>query len=210
MFAGAERIDRLLMETGHRAFTEQMDVVQTMADEKRGRDTAGLQREILSKRTQEAPAVQREMLTIMADMQHEFSKSMQDYVGLMSAAVLKSGASTLNREQSREAPVASNAFGGISSFWTSAFEQFAALANRNLEAARSGYEEASNAANSATRYMADQARAATGEAVSAAADAAEEAADELDDAAESVNGQSGYSPRHAEKKSRAATSARRR
>jgi hypothetical protein len=81
-------------------------------------------------------------------MQNDIGKSIQDYVdqiGNSAAGGMTRGADTAQRV----ADGALNPMTGMLSVWESAFREVAALANRNMQAARSSFENAAGAATSA-------------------------------------------------------------
>jgi len=159
VFAGTEKIDLMMIDATHRAFNDQVRFAQALVTARDPKVFTDLQSNMLS-RPENAASYQREMLQVFTQVQNDIGKSMQQYVeqiGLKTAGNAANLRATAQRQGSEAA--AFNPITGMLSVWESAFREVTALANRNMETARS------NLANAA---------GAMAETISAASEAAEE------------------------------------
>jgi hypothetical protein len=167
IFSGTEKIDHVVLDATHRAFTEQLQFAQALASARDSRELANLPSGLLP-RPESAANYQREILQVFAEIQSEIGKSIQQYVEQLSNSAASAARTTAESGQQRSA-TAFNPVTGMFSVWESAFKEVAALANKNMVAARSTFENAArNAAGTAN----------------AAADNADNASDLIDDAEE--------------------------
>src|SRR5256885_1747749 len=77
LFSGTEKIDRVIIEATHRAFTEQLKFAQALAAT---RDPSGMANLQSSFRPDNAVNYQKEILRIFAEMQNNIGRSVQEYV----------------------------------------------------------------------------------------------------------------------------------
>ncbi|MDB5764447.1 MAG: phasin family protein [Herminiimonas sp.] len=148
MFSGTEKIDRMIIDATHHAFTEQLKFAQALAATRDPRGLASLQSSFLS-RPENAMSYQTEIFQVLTQMQSEIGKSIQQYVGQISSKTVANTARPLEATAERAKEAAFNPMTGMFSVWESAFKEVAALANKNMVAARSSFENAANAAATA-------------------------------------------------------------
>ena len=175
VFSGTEKIDRVVIEATHRAFTEQLNFAQAVASARDPKGVANLQSTFFSRRPESAVSYQKEIMRIFAEIQNEIGRSMQDYAEKFGTNVANNATAPLKAVQEQTNDTVFNPMTGMFSVWESAFKEVASLANRNMAEARSGYESAANAATTATQAAGRAASDATKLAASTASDATETA-----------------------------------
>jgi len=146
IFSGTEKIDRVVIDATHRAVTEQLEFAQALAGVRDQASLAKLPSGFLPK-PEDAANYQREILQVFAEMQNDIGKSIQHYVDQISSTATGSASRGTETTQS----LANGAFNPMNMFsvWQSAFNKVAALANRNMQAARTNFENVANTATSA-------------------------------------------------------------
>jgi Phasin protein len=159
VFAGTEKIDRMMIDATHRAFNEQVRLAQALVMARDPKVFTDLQSSLLS-RPEAAANYQREMLQVFAQVQTDIGKSMQQYVEQIGVKTASNAASMRANAQKQGGDGGFNPVTGMLSVWESAFREVAALANRNMEAARSNL---ANAAGTMVETMAATAADESGE-----------------------------------------------
>lgn len=149
MFAGTERIDRVLIEATHHAFSEQVDLAQAVAEARNPQDLANAQAAFFSRRPDNAVNYQKEIMSIFAEMQNELGRSMQDYIKRLGNAAASGATASVKAAQERTDGASLNPVNDMLSAWGSAFTQMASLANRNMATARSNFQDAVSTVTSA-------------------------------------------------------------
>jgi hypothetical protein len=150
IFSGTEKIDRVVIDATHRAFTEQLEFAQALAGARDQRSLASLPSTFMPK-PENAVNYQKEILQVFAEMQNDIGRSIQQYVDQIGNSASETASRGTDQAQ-RFSEGALNPMTGMFSVWQSAFNEVAALANRNMQAARSNFENAaSSAANAATQ-----------------------------------------------------------
>jgi len=144
MFAGTEKIDRLMIDATHRAFNDQVRFAQALVMARDPKVLTELQASFLT-RPENAASYQREMLQVFAQVQSDIGKSMQQYVEQIVAKTAGNAAGMRATAQRQAGDAALNPLAGMLSVWESAFREVTALANRNVEAARSNLANAAGA-----------------------------------------------------------------
>jgi ElaB/YqjD/DUF883 family membrane-anchored ribosome-binding protein len=177
IFAGTEKMDRVFIGATHRIFNDQLNLVQAMANMRDPRAAAStLQSGLLSRAPDDSVNYQKEIMRIFAEMQSEIGRSMQ-------AAGNAGGPVRAAQQQANDAML--NPMTSMFSVWESAFKEVAALARKNMTAARSSMDETANrtaqsmdtAATVAANTAQDAVSAASMSLANAAASAAEEDGD---------------------------------
>ncbi len=177
VFAGTERIDRVMIEATHRAVTDQLNFAQAVASTRDPNGVANLQATYLSRRPDNAVNYQREIVRIFAEVQSEIGKSMQYYMEQFGSTMANSASAVSSRiGQDKRDNTSFNPVTGMFSVWETAFREIASMTNRNLAAARSSFENVTSATANAAQRAAAATADATQTATSAAADAADTAA----------------------------------
>lgn len=140
VFAGTERIDRMMIDVTHRAFNEQMRFTQAAIAARDVKQVAELQSSFIP-RPDAITGYQKEILDVFIQMQSEISQSMQQYMRGMAARTANVASAARATDVSGATSAAADALNpmaGMMSVWKSALREVSALADRNLEAARSG------------------------------------------------------------------------
>lgn len=183
IFAGTEKIDRVMIGATQRAFNDQLDLVQAMTMV-RDPQRAGLplRSGFMTRSSDDVINYQKEIVRIVAEMQNEIGRGMRAYMEQLrtqagrTVAVTNQAAQAAAGQPSDEARAqatdALNPVTSMFSVWEAAFKEVADLAKKNMSAARSAADDAiTRGAQGATNYTS----AATESAVEAV-DAAESAA----------------------------------
>jgi phasin family protein len=142
VFSGTERIDRALIDATHRAVTDQLNLAQAVASARDPNGVASVQATYLSRRPDNAVNYQRELVRIFAEIQNEVGRSMQYYMEQL-GSTMSAGAANVSM-RAAQAQTQDNAFNpvtGLFSIWETAFREVATMANRNMAAAKSGFEK---------------------------------------------------------------------
>lgn len=187
VFAGTERMDRVMIEATHRAVTDQLNFAQAVASVRDPNGVANLQTTFMSRRPDTAVNYQREIVQIFADIQNEIGKSMQYYMEQFGATMTTSVPATSLRNGQSEGQDSGRTFNpvtGIFSVWETAFREVASMANRNMATARSSFENAASATADATQ----RAGSATVDVVQSAGSAASNSADAASGMANAADG----------------------
>lgn len=175
VFSGTEKIDHVVIEATHRAFTEQLNFAQAVASARDPKGVASLQSTFFSRRPESAVNYQKEIMRIFAEIQNEIGRSMQEYAEKFRTNVATNATAPLKVAQEQANDTVFNPMTGMFSVWEQAFKEVASLANRNMAVARSNYENAANVASTATQVTGKAVSDATQLATSAAADVNEAA-----------------------------------
>ena len=169
VFAGTEKIDRVMIGATQRVFNDQLNLAQAMTTVRDPRTMgATWQSNLMSRSPDDAVSYQKEIVRIVAEMQNEITRSMQEYI----EQIRTNASSSASRPFEAVAPTQANdaVFNPMTSMfsvWESAFKEVAELAKKNMVAARGAMDEAaSRAARSGTTF-ADAAAGAVHQATSA-------------------------------------------
>lgn len=135
-FSGTEKIDRVMIGATRRAITEQLNLAEAMTTVRDPR-TAGstLQAGFFAPNPEGAVNYQKEIMRIVAEMQNEFGRSMQDYIEQIRTSTTATTVKPLENVQSQ----ANDMFNPVSSMfsvWESAFKEVAQLARKNMMVAQ--------------------------------------------------------------------------
>src|SRR5688500_12757399 len=79
LFSGTEKLDRVVMETTHKAFDDQLKYVQALTATRDPQSFANAQNTFFP-RPENAVNCQKEIMRIFAEMQNDIGRSMQSYV----------------------------------------------------------------------------------------------------------------------------------
>lgn len=180
-FSGTEQLDRLVLEATHRAVSDQLSIATAMANGGQDPSTgANLASTLMQRNSEGAVNYQAEIVRVVAEMQTEIGKSVQECIEQISSqtanlptrAVESGQGATSGAMESMANPMA-----GMVSMWENAFRQATELATRNMAAARSNMDRAAESAETYTRG----ATRAAGRAAEGGAEAARKAANEASD-----------------------------
>lgn len=173
VFAGTERIDRVVIDAAHRAVTEQLNFAQAVVATRDPGGIAELQATFLSRRPDNAMSYQRELIRIFAEIQSEVGKSMQYYIEQFGSNLSMSAISPTRSAREHANDALFNPVTGMFSIWETAFREVSTITNRNLEAARSSFENVSAAAADTAQYATEVGIKTAESAASAASDVAD-------------------------------------
>jgi ElaB/YqjD/DUF883 family membrane-anchored ribosome-binding protein len=186
IFAGTEKMDRVFIGATHRIFNDQLNLVQAMANMRDPRAAAStLQSGLLSRAPDDSVNYQKEIMRIFAEMQSEIGRSMQDCLEQLGTQAAGNAGGPVRAAQQQANDAMLNPMTSMFSVWESAFKEVAALARKNMTAARSSMDETANrtaqsmdtAATVAANTAQDAVSAASMSLANAAASAAEEDGD---------------------------------
>lgn len=173
IFAGTEKIDRVMIGATQRAFNEQLNFVEAMTTARDPRSVgSALQSGFMIRNPDDAVNYQKEIVRIIAEMQNEIGKGMRDYMDQLRTQTASSTDAATAGVQAQAGNATANPVTSMFSVWEAAFREVADLAKKNMTAARSAAEgTVSRAAQSAAGY-ADAATASAGEAATKVVDSA--------------------------------------
>ncbi|RZI39921.1 phasin family protein [Herbaspirillum sp. HC18] len=182
VFAGTEKIDRVMIGATQRVFNEQLNLAQAMTAARDPRAVGTTwQSSMLSRSPDDAMNYQKEIVRIVAEMQNEISRSMQDYMEQIRTNAASNATRPLGAAQVQTNDAVFNPMTSMFSVWESAFKEVAELAKKNMVAAKSAAEDATHRAGRSMSAYAEAAAGAAHQATSAmeeAAAAAESASDD--------------------------------
>jgi hypothetical protein len=143
VFSGSEKIDRVMRGATQRVFNEQLNLVQAITSARDPR-TVGttLQSNLFSRNPDDAMNYQKEIVRIMAEMQNEISRSMQECMEEMRSGATTNATRPLQAAQVQANDAVFNPMTSMFSVWESAFKEVAELAKKNMVAARGAVEQA--------------------------------------------------------------------
>lgn len=176
IFAGTEKIDRVMIGATQRAFNDQLDLAQAMTMVRNPQRVGSpLPSGFMARSPDDVINYQKEIVRIVAEMQNEIGRGLRAYMEQMrtQAGRTTSAVNQASPEEVRaQANDALNPVTSMFSVWEAAFKEVADLAKKNMTAARNaaegaishGQQDAANFANTTANSAVD--------AVDAAADAA--------------------------------------
>lgn len=149
-FNGAEKIDHLLLSASHRAWTDQLRFVQSLVAVRDAQGAANAQARFFSQRPERAMNYQRDFMRVFSEVQSEIGQSMRSYVEQMGSGVAPDFLEALEPDDTSGkesySPLAANPLTGMFTAWQSAVREAASAVNRNMETARSTFENAASTA----------------------------------------------------------------
>lgn len=145
IFAGTEKMDRVFIGATQRIFNEQLNLVQALTNVRDPRSAAStLQSGLLARAPDDSVNYQKEIMRIFAEMQSEIGKSLQDCLEQLGTQAAGSAGTPIRTAQQQTNDAMFNPMTSMFSVWESAFKEVAALAKKNMTAARSSVDEAAN------------------------------------------------------------------
>lgn len=173
VFSGTEKIDRVMRGATQRVFNEQLNLAQAITAARDPRTVGStLQSSLLARNPDDAVSYQKEIVRIVAEMQNEISRSMQDYMEQIRNNATTSATRPLQAAQAQANDAVFNPMTSMFSVWESAFKEVAELAKKNMVAARGAVEQA---AGRSAQQMTSYVDAAAGSAQDAATSAVDQA-----------------------------------
>ena len=159
LFSGTERIDHVVLEATHRAFTAQVNLAHAAVSMRDPKELATIQSTLLAQRPDNAVNFQKELVRVFAEIQNEMSKSMKDYLEKFGSNMTRSATGPMKNAQDKATDTVFNPMTGMFSMWESAFREVATMTNKNLSTARSVAEEVTHSAvhvnQNASEHVAD-------------------------------------------------------
>lgn len=157
IFAGTEKLDRVMIDATHHAFNRQLNLAQSMVSVRDPQSAAtALQSNFLSRSPDDAMNYQKEVMRIFAEMQNDIGKSLHEYVeqlGTNAATAATNTAMPMDTVRGHANDAVYNPMASMFSVWESAFKEVAELAKKNMVAAHSQVEEsASRTMDTAARF----------------------------------------------------------
>ncbi|HEY4542801.1 MAG TPA: phasin family protein [Noviherbaspirillum sp.] len=148
-FTGTEKLDRLVLEATHRAVSDQLDLARSMASGNEG-GGANFANVLLQRNSNGAVNYQAEIIRVIAEMQGEMGKSIQQYIEDIST---QTTGQTEGGESAAGATSAdmTNPMMNMFSMWESAFRDATSMASRSMNAARDNMGRAAESAAGYTR-----------------------------------------------------------
>lgn len=162
IFSGTEKIDRIMIGATHRVFTQQLKFAHALASATDPRSAGNvLQSNLLSGSPDNAMNYQKEIMRIVAEVQNDLGRSLQEYVEQIGTQAASSATAPLQSAQEHANDAVFNPVTSMFSVWESAFKEVAALAKKNMMKAESTAESvATSTMERATDYAATAAGAA--------------------------------------------------
>ncbi len=150
MFTGTEKIDRAVLDVTHQAVDGQLKLARAVADLRDPGKMADLQ-VVMAGRPEKTMHCQQQIMAALVEMQGEFGKSVRDYMDRLSqSATEQAGEAGEKMGVGTQAQAdMMNPFTGMMMVWEQAFREASRMASQNMMAARSGVENAANAARDA-------------------------------------------------------------
>jgi len=190
IFAGTEKIDRVFIGATHRIFNEQLDFAQAITTARDPRSAASTLQSGMMARPDDSVNYQKEIMRIFAEMQTEIGRSLQDCLEQFGTQAANTATTPIRNTQAQANDMIFNPVTSMFSVWESAFKEVAALAKKNMTAARNVADEAASraaqsvdtaatvVANTAQDAMSAASSVATSTSLSGTATAAEEEGDQ--------------------------------
>ena len=162
VFSGTEKIDRVMRGATQRVFNEQLNLVQAITSARDPRSVGTtLQSSLFTRNPDDAMNYQKEIVRIMAEMQNEINRSMQEYMEEIRTSTTTNAAKPLHAAQAQANDAVFNPMTSMFSVWESAFKEVAEMAKKNMVVARGAVEQAAGrSAQQMTTYMESAAGAA--------------------------------------------------
>ncbi|CAM8625495.1 Phasin [Oxalobacteraceae bacterium] len=151
VFSGTEKIDRAVLDVTHQAVDSQLKLVRAITNMRDPSRMADLQSAI-AQRPEKAMHCQQQIMSALAEMQTEFSRSVREYIDRVShtaAEQVESAQHQATSRQSQSGEAMVNPFTGMMGVWEQAFREVSRFATQNMTAARSNVETAANLARDA-------------------------------------------------------------
>lgn len=176
VFSGTERIDHVVIEATHRAFTNQLNLAHAAVSMRDPKELAGMQSNMLAHRPDSAMSFQKEMMRLLSEIQNEMGKSVKECMDKLGSTMTQTAGTPAKAPQDKVAEVMFNPLSGIFSMWETAMREVATLTNKNVAAATSKMQQATDDAMHTTVRVNDAAAEQTAGIAQIAAEAAAEAA----------------------------------
>jgi len=176
LFSGTERIDHVVIEATHHAFTNQLNLAHAAVSVRDPKELADIQSNMLAHRPDNAINLQKEMMRVLSEMQNEMGKSMKEYLERFGSGMTRGIAAPAKPVQNGASDAMINPMTGMFSMWESAFREVASMTNKNMSATASSIQRAAEEATHATVQVHDTTADQTAGIAKIAAQAAAEAA----------------------------------
>jgi len=143
LFAGTQKLDRVMIDASHRAFNEQLDFAHAIATGRAPQTVgAALQSGFLAHSPDGAVNDQKEIMRIAIEIQDEIGRSLQDYMEQLGSHVDHNAVkSLLGASQARATDASFSPMTSMFSIWESAFKEMRTLAGKNMSLASASVED---------------------------------------------------------------------
>lgn len=169
IFAGTEKMDRVFIGVTQRMFNEQLNLAQALANARDPRSVATTwQSGMMSHAPDDSVNYQKEIMRIFAEMQSEIGRSLQDCLEQIGTQAASGATVPIKTSQQQANDAMFNPVTSMFSVWESAFKEVAALAKKNMTAARTSVDESASRAAQSMDTAATVAANTAQDAVSAA------------------------------------------
>jgi hypothetical protein len=158
VFLGKGKIDRVILDATHQAVENNLQMARALTEVQDPSQFKDLQTK-LAFHPEKNMHYQQEILSAVAEIQAEMSKSVQNYMerfGQNAAGKLSEGAQTYaNKESSHQENGLFNPMASMFSVWERTFRDVTSLTNKNLATAQKSAENGSYAAANSLSETAD-------------------------------------------------------
>ena len=176
IFSGTERIDHVVIEATHHAFTNQLNLAHAAVSVRDPKELANIQSNMLAHRPDNAINFQKEMMRVFAEIQNEMGKSMKECIEKFGTSMARSATAPMKSVQDKGTDAVFNPLTGMFSVWESVFRDVASMTNKNLAATTTGIQQAAEEVMHTTVKVGDSTADQTAGIAKIAAQAAAEAA----------------------------------
>ena len=156
VFSGSERIDHVVIEATHHAFTEQVKIAHAAMSMRDPKELANMQSSLIVHRSDSAVNLQKEMVRMFAEIQNEMGKSFKETIEKLSGGFTRGSSASAKNGTEKAGDTIFNPLTGMFAIWDSVFREMAALATKNMNTARSSYEHLAEEVSQATMGVAEQ------------------------------------------------------
>jgi hypothetical protein len=176
LFSGTERIDHVVIEATHHAFTNQLNLAHAAVSVRDPKELANIQSNMLAHRPDNAINFQKEMMRVFAEIENEMGKSMKEYIEKFGSSISRGATAPLKSAQEKSADAMTNPMTGMFSLWETAFREVASMTNKNLAATTTTMQQAAEDVMHTTVQVGESSADQTAGIAKIAAQAAAEAA----------------------------------
>lgn len=176
LISGRGRLDQAFIEATHQAVTNQLSLADAAISLRDPKELASLMSGMLAQRPENAIKFLNEMMQVLVEIQSEVAKSTQQNIQRFGANVAGNAAAPAKKVADQATDDVFNPIAGIFSVWDSAFQEFTAMAKKQMATASHSIQRAAEDVMPATMWDADVSDDNTGKIAKIAAQAAADAA----------------------------------
>ncbi len=164
LFSGSERIDHVVIEATHHAFTDQVKIAHAAMSMRDPKELANMQSSLIVHRPDSAVNLQKEVVRMFAEIQNEVGKSFKETIEKLNSSFTRGSTASAKNGAEKAGDTIFNPLTGMFAMWDSVFREMAALATKNINTARSSYEHLAEEVSQATMSVAEQSAQAVSQA----------------------------------------------